>query len=68
MPFNNSIHTLPAHTLSIDTIARGQNVDQRFFLQLDDRQSVDYQAYKVVSSLSKLPGAMFDDWQLDSAQ
>jgi len=38
------------------TIATGQKIDRKYFLSLADQQSVDQQAFKVVSSFSKLPG------------
>jgi hypothetical protein len=51
-------YTRCSHTLTIviDAIARGENFDRKCFLQLDDQQSVDQQAFEVVLSFSKLPG------------
>jgi hypothetical protein len=44
------------------TIATGQNIDRKYFLSLADQQSVDQQAFKVVSSFIKLPvGSLMSD-------
>ena len=45
----------PILTIVTKTIATGQTIDRKYFLSLADQQSVDQQAFKVVSSFIKLP-------------